>query len=84
MDITVEPLSNYPDAVPMVAEWHFIEWGHTDPGGSLEAWTAGMASQASADKIPGTLIAVADGTPVGVVCLTGQDIMPGYTPAAHP
>ncbi len=83
MDITVEPLSNYPDAVPMVAEWHFIEWGHTDPGGSLEAWTAGMASQASADKIPGTLIAVADGTPVGVVCLTGQD-MPGYTPAAHP
>lgn len=38
-----------------------------------------MASQASADSIPGTLIAVAGGTPVDVVCLTGQD-MPGYDP----
>jgi GNAT superfamily N-acetyltransferase len=81
MDITVEPLSNYPEAIATVAEWHFTEWGHTDPGGSLEAWTAGMASQSGADSIPGTLIAVAGGTPVGVVCLTGQD-MPGYDPAA--
>lgn len=65
----------------MVAEWHFSEWGHTDPGGSLEAWTAGMARQASADKVPGTLIALADRTPVGVVCLVRQD-MTGYEPAA--
>lgn len=81
MDIAVEPLSNYPQEIATVAEWHFTEWGHTDPGGSLEAWTAGMASQAGADSIPGTLIAVVAGAPVGVVCLTGQD-MPGYGPAA--
>jgi len=81
MDITVEPLSNYPGAIPLVAEWHFTEWGHTDPGGSLDSWTSGMARQAGAESIPGTLIAVADGTPLGVVCLTAQD-MPGYQPAA--
>ena len=81
MDVTVEPLSNYPAAIATAAKWHFTEWGHTDPGGSLEAWTAGLARQASADSIPGTLIAVADGAPVGVVCLTGHD-MPGYGPAA--
>ena len=40
MEAVVKPLSNYPQAVPTVAEWHFREWGHTDPGGSLEAWTA--------------------------------------------
>ena len=77
----MEPLSSYPEAVPVVAEWHFREWGHTDPGGSLEAWTAGMARQAGADEVPGTLIAVAGRTPVGVVCLVGQD-MAGYEPAA--
>jgi len=81
MDIGVEPLSSHPEAGPMVAGWHFSEWGHTDPGGSLEAWTAGMARQAGADKVPGTLIAIADRTPVGVICLVGRD-MTGYAPAA--
>jgi len=81
VDVVVEPLSNYPQAVPVVAEWHFREWGHTDPGGSLEAWTAGLARQAGADRIPGTLIALAGRAPVAVVCLVAQD-MPGYGPAA--
>lgn len=79
MDVVVEPLSNYPQEVPTVAGWHFREWGHTDPGGSLEAWTAGMARQAGADQIPGTLIALADRTPVAVVCLVAHD-MPRYGP----
>jgi GNAT superfamily N-acetyltransferase len=79
VDVVVEPLSNYPKAVPTVAEWHFREWGHTDPGGSLEAWTAGLARQAGADRIPGTLIALAGRTPAAVVCLVAQD-MPGYEP----
>jgi GNAT superfamily N-acetyltransferase len=80
MDITVEPLSNYPDAVPTVAEWHFSEWGHSVPGSSLAEWTAGMARQATAEAIPGTLIAVHGQAPVGVVCLVERD-MPGYGPA---
>ena len=81
MDIVVDPLSNHPELIPVAAEWHFREWGHTDPGGSLEAWTAGMARQAGADHIPGTLIALEDGSPVGVVCLVARD-MPGFEPAA--
>ena len=28
MDITVEPISNYPDEIATFAEWHFAEWGH--------------------------------------------------------
>jgi GNAT superfamily N-acetyltransferase len=81
MAVVVEALSNYPGAVATVAEWHFREWGHTDPGGSLEEWTAGLARQAGANEVPGTLIALADGVPVAVVCLVAQD-MPGYRPAA--
>ncbi|HEY6785841.1 MAG TPA: GNAT family N-acetyltransferase, partial [Trebonia sp.] len=74
------PLSNHPELIPVVAEWHFREWGHTDPGGSLEGWAAGLARQAGADQIPGTLIALVNGSPAGVVCLVAQD-MPGYEPA---
>jgi len=81
MDVKVEPLSSHPSAVPTVAEWHFSEWGHTDPGGSVETWVAGLASQAGADQVPGTLIALKDRVPVAVVCLVAQD-MPGYGPVA--
>ena len=81
MVIEVKPLSSHPEAVPLVAGWHFSEWGHTDPSGSLETWTAAMARQAGADKVPGTLIALAGRTPIGVVCLVGQD-MARYEPTA--
>jgi GNAT superfamily N-acetyltransferase len=81
MDVIVEPLSRHPELVPVAAEWHFREWGHTNPGGSLESWTAGLARQAGADRVPGTLVALADGSPAGVVCLVAQD-MPGYAPTA--
>jgi GNAT superfamily N-acetyltransferase len=73
----VRALSDYPEFVPVVARWHWEQWGHTDPGGSLEGWTAGLARQADADQIPGTLVAVADGVPVGAVCLVEHD-MPGF------
>lgn len=76
----MEPLSNYPEAVATVAEWHFREWGHTVPGSSLEEWAAAMARQANATQPPGTLVAVAGRTPLGVVCLVEQD-MAGYVPA---
>jgi GNAT superfamily N-acetyltransferase len=81
MDVVIEPLSNHPEAVPVAAGWHFREWGRTDPGGSLETWTAGLARQAGADQIPGTLIALGDGVPLGVVCLVAGDMW-GYEPAA--
>lgn len=79
MEVIVETLASHPDLVPIAAEWHFREWGHTDPGSTVEAWTAAMTSQIS--QVPGMLIALADGSPAGVVGVVRQD-MPGYGPAA--
>jgi GNAT superfamily N-acetyltransferase len=81
MDILVTALSDYPEFVPVVARWHWREWGHTDPGGTASAWTEALARQAGADHIPGTLVAVEAGTPVGAVCLVETD-MHGHPPAA--
>lgn len=81
MDLIIKPLSDHPELVRVAAKWHFDEWGHTDPGGSVDTWAAGMARQADADGIPGTLIALVDGTLAGVVCLVARD-MPGYEPSA--
>ena len=81
MDTVVTALSDYPEFVPVVARWHFLEWGHTDPGGTLSGWTTGLARQAGADRIPGTLVAVEAGAPVGAVCLVKAD-MPGHEAVA--
>jgi hypothetical protein len=54
VDAAVSALSDYPDFVPVVARWHWQEWGHTDPGGTLRSWTSGLAQQAGADQISGT------------------------------
>jgi GNAT superfamily N-acetyltransferase len=81
VDVVIEPLSRHPELIQVAAEWHWREWGHTDPGGSLESWTTALGAQADAVEIPGTFIALADGSPVGVVCLVAGD-MPGYAPAA--
>jgi GNAT superfamily N-acetyltransferase len=82
MDAVVSALSDYPEFVPVVARWHWQEWGHTDPGGTLAAWTAGLARQAGADRIPGTLVAIAERAPVGAVCLVGSD-MSGHEAVAE-
>lgn len=42
MNIVIEPLSRHPELVPVAARWHWSEWGHTDPGGTLESWTAAL------------------------------------------
>jgi GNAT superfamily N-acetyltransferase len=81
MDAVVTALSDYPEFVPVVARWHWDEWGRDDPEGTLASWAAGLALQADADQIPGTLVAVAGGAPVGAVCLVETD-MPGYEPVA--
>jgi GNAT superfamily N-acetyltransferase len=75
VDAVVSALSDYPGFVPVVACWHWQEWGHTDPAGTLSSWTSGLARQAGADQIPGTLIAVADGIPLGAVCLVARDML---------
>jgi GNAT superfamily N-acetyltransferase len=77
--VVVEPLARHPELIPIAAEWHFREWGHTDPGSSVEAWTAAMTRQVGEGA--SILIALADGSAAGVVGLVAQD-MPGYGPAA--
>jgi GNAT superfamily N-acetyltransferase len=81
MEAVVTALSDYPEFVPVVARWHWQEWGHTDPGGTVSGWEAGLARQAGAHRIPGTLVAVEAGSPVGAVCLVETD-MPGHPPVA--
>ena len=67
-------LADHPELAPTIAAWHWAEWGHTDPGGSLEAWTAGIAKRARRGEIPTTLVAFVDGELAGSTSLVEYDM----------
>ena len=62
------------DLVPTIAAWHWAEWGHTDPGGSLARWTAGLRRRVGRHVIPTVLVAFAGAEPVGSVALVEYDM----------
>lgn len=75
-------LADHPKFVPTVAAWHYAEWGHLDPAGSLESWTDGLAQRTCRDGIPTTLAALENEVPVGSASLVEHDMTtrPDLTP----
>jgi GNAT superfamily N-acetyltransferase len=74
MTIRIELLSKFIRLIPTVAKWHWDEWGHLDPNGSLAGWTDGLASRANEDKIPLTIIALDGEIPVGSASIVSFDM----------
>jgi GNAT superfamily N-acetyltransferase len=79
----IELLADHPSLVDTIARWHWEEWGHADPGGSLEGWTSSLRREAGRDSIPMAFAALDDdGSPVGSVSLVEHD-MPDRADLAH-
>lgn len=71
---SIELLADYPHWIPEIARWHWEEWGHYDPTGSLAAWTEGLARRTGRDTIPLTLVAVQNDEPVASASLVVHDM----------
>jgi len=67
-------LADRPELIPVVARWHWDEWGHGDPHGSLDTWTDGLDRRSRRDRIPITWVAVIGDEPVGSVSLIDNDM----------
>ncbi len=74
MSFAIRCIAEHLDLVATVAGWHFREWGHLDPGGTLESWTAGLAERTHSDRVPTTFVGFSDDTPVGSACLVEHDM----------
>lgn len=70
----IEHLADQPEWVPVVAKWHWDEWGHLDPNGSLRGWMKRLAGRTNRDHIPTTFIAVDEGEPIGSAGLVTHDM----------
>jgi GNAT superfamily N-acetyltransferase len=80
--IRIESIADHLDLIPTIARWHWDEWGHADPDGSLESWTAGLARRTNRDRVPTKFVALDGETPLGSVTLVEND-MPNRPDFAH-
>jgi GNAT superfamily N-acetyltransferase len=62
------------DLLPTIAQWHWDEWGHLDPAGSLATWTEGLSERTNRDRIPATFVAFVGDVPVGSAVLVEHDM----------
>jgi GNAT superfamily N-acetyltransferase len=72
--LRIESIADHLDLVAVIARWHWEEWGHADPEGSLAAWTEGLRQRTNRESIPTTYVALAGDELLGSVTLVENDM----------
>ena len=71
----IVPLVERPEFVDQVAAWGFAEWGHLNPGQTLQSRTAWIREGMTIDRVPIVLVARDDaGLVVGTASLLFDDL----------
>src|SRR4030095_11418758 len=73
--LQIVPLVEHPELVDQVAAWGFGEWGHLNPGQTLQSRTAWIREGMNIDRVPIVLVARDDAGPmVGTASLLFDDL----------
>ncbi|MDI1284896.1 MAG: GNAT family N-acetyltransferase [Reyranella sp.] len=71
----ISPLVERPDLVAQVAAWGFAEWGHLNPGETLERRVVRIEGKMNVDRVPVAFVALDDGGDiVGTASLIFDDL----------
>ena len=70
----IRSLADHQELVPTIARWHYGEWGHYDPDGSIESWTTSLRNRALRNQIPTVFIALEGEEPLGSAALVEFDM----------
>jgi N-acetylglutamate synthase-like GNAT family acetyltransferase len=70
----IEYLADYPDALPILAEWQHREWGHLRAGDNLEKRRARLEGYSNRDRIPLTVVALEGSEVLGSASLVSHDM----------
>jgi N-acetylglutamate synthase-like GNAT family acetyltransferase len=74
LPMSIEYLADRLEFLPTLAQWQHAEWGHANPGDSVEARKARLQDSTNHDRIPLTVVAVEDGEVLGSASLVEHDI----------
>jgi N-acetylglutamate synthase-like GNAT family acetyltransferase len=72
--MNIEYLADYPDALPILAEWQHREWGHLRAGDNLEKRRARLEGYSNHDRIPLTVVALEGSEVLGSASLVSHDM----------
>lgn len=71
----IQFLADRPEAVPTIARWYFDEWGHKEPGNSVEATIHRLRGKLNRDTLPIPIIAIdEDGSLLGTAQLKVREM----------
>lgn len=75
-------LADHPQHIPTVAHWQYEEWGHLNPGDSVQGRIERLSQHTGRPGLPTTLIALAHDTVLGSAGLVVNDLrsQPALTP----
>ena len=81
-DMVIEDLSKHMDFIPLLAEWHFAQWGDLTGALTEADYQSLISKQTFTEKLPLTLVAVDHGRLLGSVNIVpcDLDILPELTP----
>ncbi len=71
---TVRPLSEVPEWIPVLADWHHREWGWLNPGKTFDDRVRKLEKSAVEGRIPCTVVASIGDTPLGSASLVERDM----------
>ena len=73
--MNIESIADHLNLLPTIGKWHWDEWGHADPEGSVDTWIAGLRQRTLRDQIPTTYVALsAQSALLGSVTLVDCDM----------
>ncbi|MDQ3929909.1 MAG: GNAT family N-acetyltransferase [Chloroflexota bacterium] len=70
----IENIADHLNLVDTIARWHWDEWGHADPEGSLQSWAQGLRERTSRDSVPTTYVALEGEELLGSATLVDNDM----------
>lgn len=73
-DIQIENLQEHTDLIPLLAKWHFQQWGALTGASSEQDYQKLICKYASSQKVPTTLLAIENNKTVGSVNLIESDL----------
>src|SRR2546422_6627203 len=72
--MVISDLGDYPAWLPVLARWHYDEWGPLTGASSFDGYVALLTEAAASRTVPSVLIAVADGQLLGSANLVESDL----------
>ncbi len=72
--ISIEPLGNRREVIPLLARWHHGQWASINPGETLRSRTARLENHAGNVELPLTWVALEEGRLLGSASLVPSDM----------